>query len=188
MTRFSHLVRLDAVDSTNRYAATAARAGAEEGFVVVADEQSEGRGRLGRTWVAEKGEALLCSIVFRPTLPVADLHLVPTAVALAALDAIEQVTGRRMALKWPNDLVAGEHKLGGILSEVVDGSSEVNSGAIVVGLGINLSLSDLFARRIAESAGPQATPVTGLADLAGEPIARDELLAALLDRLEERYT
>src|SRR5580658_3736100 len=72
---FAAVQRYGAVDSTNRIATAAARAGAAEGLVVVADEQTAGRGRLGRSWVAPAGSALLCSLLFRPTLPVGELHL-----------------------------------------------------------------------------------------------------------------
>ena len=185
MTRFSQLVHLDVVDSTNRYAVEAARAGALEGLVVVAEEQSDGRGRLGRTWVAPRGEAMLVSILFRPTLGVRDLHLIPTIVALAALDAIESTSGSSVALKWPNDLVAGDRKLGGVLAEAVEGAA--GSRALVVGAGVNLSVSESFARLVADSADPEAAPVTGVAELAEHTVDRDALLASLLDGVEVRY-
>lgn len=185
MKRFSQLVRLDVVDSTNRYAVEAARAGAPEGLVVVAEEQSDGRGRLGRTWVATRGEAMLVSILFRPTLDVRDLHLIPTVVALAALDAIESTSRSSVALKWPNDLVAGDRKLGGILAEAVESAG--GSRALVVGAGVNLSVSESFARLVADSADPGAAPVTGVAELAGRSVDRDALLASLLEGVEVRY-
>jgi BirA family biotin operon repressor/biotin-[acetyl-CoA-carboxylase] ligase len=175
------------VDSTNRYAADAARAGASEGLVVVAEEQTAGRGRLGRTWVAPRGAALLCSILLRPRLAPGDLHLVPTVVALAAADAAGEVGGVAVALKWPNDLVAGDEKLGGILAEVVVSDPPGERAALVVGVGLNLEASGVRARLAGTGPGVGAVAVTGLAELAGRAVDRDEVLTALLGSLRRRY-
>ncbi|HZQ88358.1 MAG TPA: bifunctional biotin--[acetyl-CoA-carboxylase] synthetase/biotin operon repressor, partial [Acidimicrobiales bacterium] len=82
----------------------AAREGAPEGTVAVADHQTAGRGRLGRVWVAPPGASLLVSILLRPSLPPDRLHLATAAVALSAAAALEEVAGFRPGLKWPNDL------------------------------------------------------------------------------------
>ncbi len=179
------MVRLDIVDSTNRYAADAARKGAPEGLVVVAEEQTAGRGRLGRSWVAPRGAALLCSIVFRPRLPAGELHLVPAVVALAAADAAQDLSGAPVGLKWPNDLVAGQAKVGGVLTEVV--ASQAEAPALVVGVGVNLEASGVRDRLGEDESGDGPALVTGLTELAGHPVARDELLAALLGSLGRRY-
>ena len=132
---------LEVVDSTNRYLLDLARAGLDdgsevpEGYAVVAERQSEGRGRLQRRWEAPTGTAVLCSILFRPDLPPEDLHLVPWAVALAALEACREVAGVELAPKWPNDLLAAARgslperaasmagsegrKVAGVLSEIL---------------------------------------------------------------------
>lgn len=126
-TRFSDVRRFDEVDSTNRVAADLARAGAPDGVVVVAGHQTGGRGRRGRTWESRPGSALLVSALLRPAPP-----LVSLAAGVAAADACEAVAGTPVVLKWPNDLLTGDgRKLGGILTELVD-------GAAVVGLGVNL--------------------------------------------------
>jgi BirA family biotin operon repressor/biotin-[acetyl-CoA-carboxylase] ligase len=124
-TRFGDIRELPEVDSTNRYLRDLARAGAADGLVVVADHQSAGRGRLGRTWEAPPGGALLVSILFRPAGPG---WLVPAAVALAAADAC----GPEVSIKWPNDLLVGDRKLAGVLAEA-------DAGAVVVGIGINVA-------------------------------------------------
>jgi BirA family transcriptional regulator, biotin operon repressor / biotin---[acetyl-CoA-carboxylase] ligase len=179
------VVRLDVVDSTNRYAADAARRGAPDGLVVVAEEQTAGRGRLARTWVAPRGEALLCSVVLRPGLGVENLHLVPTAVALAAADAAAQTSGATITMKWPNDLVAGDAKVGGVLAEVVAPADRAGEApaALVVGVGINLEAGGVLALLGEEAAGR----VTGLTELAGRPVARDEVLEAMLGSLRRRW-
>ena len=182
-------MRLDVVDSTNRYAADAVRHGAPEGLVVLAEEQTAGRGRLGRAWVAPRGAALLCSIVFRPRLRADELHLVPTAVALAAADAAQHMSGAPIGLKWPNDLVAGDAKVGGVLAEIVTvgGRGDDAGNALVVGVGVNLEAAGVRAVLESDSTGRDPIPATGLAELAGRAVARDDLFAALLGSLGGRY-
>jgi BirA family biotin operon repressor/biotin-[acetyl-CoA-carboxylase] ligase len=180
-------VRLDVVDSTNRWAADAAREGAPAGLVVVAEQQTAGRGRLGRGWVAPRGAALLCSIVLRPRLAAGDLHLVSTAVALAAADAAEGASGASISLKWPNDLVVGDDKLGGVLAEVVAGADGADPAVLVVGVGLNLEALGVRALLATEPAGGGPAAVTGLAEIAGRAVARDEVLTALLGSLARRF-
>jgi BirA family biotin operon repressor/biotin-[acetyl-CoA-carboxylase] ligase len=105
--------------------------------VCVADHQTAGRGRLGRTWEAPAGAALLCSVLLRPGLPVERLHLVTAAVAVAAAS----VTGA--GIKWPNDLVVDDMKLAGVLAE-----SELPW--VVVGIGLNLTWAPEGAARLAD--------------------------------------
>jgi BirA family transcriptional regulator, biotin operon repressor / biotin---[acetyl-CoA-carboxylase] ligase len=162
-----HHVRLDQVDSTNRYAMEEAARGAPEGLVVVADVQTAGRGRLGRHWIAPSGAAVLCSLLFRPRLAARDLHLLPTVVALAARRACDDVAGVKVSLKWPNDLLAGGRKLAGILAES-------DSRAVVVGIGINVSWS------------PDEGS-TSLQREAGHPVDRDAVLDRFLGAVDELY-
>jgi BirA family biotin operon repressor/biotin-[acetyl-CoA-carboxylase] ligase len=137
-TRFRDVRWFEVVDSTNRYLLQCAAQGAPEGVVAVADEQTAGRGRLGRTWVAPAGAALLVSALLRPALPVERVHLVTLAAGLAALDALDVIDAvhapgaGRAALKWPNDVVIDDRKLAGVLAEA-DGA-----GAVVVGMGCNV--------------------------------------------------
>ncbi len=131
-TRFREVVRLALVDSTNRYVLDRAAAGEPEGLVAVADEQSAGRGRLGRVWEAPPGAALLTSVLLRPRLSVERVHLVTLAAATAAAAVTRELAGVEARIKWPNDVVVDDRKLAGILAEV-DGT-----GAVVVGIGVNL--------------------------------------------------
>lgn len=203
----ARVVSLESVDSTNSYLLDAARDGAVEGLVVVARHQSAGRGRLERSWHDLPGSSLLVSILFRPEqwkIERTSWHLLPTIVALSACTAAQEMTGARIGLKWPNDLVVppatsddppaggsisppGEpaSKLGGILSEVGPG------GAVVVGLGLNLNwptsedrgLEHQLARLRTEVAGD----ATALSVLAGAPIEVDEIRERLLRNLCRRY-
>lgn len=128
-TRFGDVRWFETVDSTNRYLLDCAAQGAPDGVVAVADEQTAGRGRLGRSWVAPPGGALLVSVLLRPSLPVERLQIVTLAAAVAATDAL---SGHGVRVKWPNDVVVDDRKLAGVLAEA-DGA-----GAVVVGMGLNL--------------------------------------------------
>ena len=162
------LHRLARTPSTQDVVRAAARGGAAEGFCCVAGEQTAGRGRLGRRWVAPAGTSLLMSLLLRraPRVAVA----VPLAAGLAVADAIEEVAGVPCRLKWPNDVLAGGGKLAGILAEVEPG------GAIVLGLGVNLSVPGF----------PPDVPGASLHTLSGVPVERDLLLAAFLRHLGRR--
>jgi BirA family biotin operon repressor/biotin-[acetyl-CoA-carboxylase] ligase len=153
------------LDSTNRYALDAARSGAPDRLVVVADEQTAGRGRLGRTWEAPPGSSLLVSVLLRGLGDPARA-VMATAVALAA--AVEEEAGVAVGLKWPNDLVVGDRKLAGVLAET-------EGDVVVVGAGCNVDW-DSFPPELADSA-------TACNLEAGRTIDRDALLERFLDRL-----
>ena len=184
---WSEILVFDVLGSTNDVAKEEGRRGGSEGLVVVADEQTAGRGRLERRWIAPAGTSLLCSLLFRPELPLEQAHRLTMICSLAAADAVEDAAGLKAALKWPNDLVisstlpearGGWRKLGGILTET-DLTGECLA-FVVVGIGINVNVpaDDLPA------VDPHATSV--LAET-GEPVDRTELLRALLSGVEARY-
>jgi len=165
--------RLAETASTNTVALAAGAEGEPEGYVVVADHQTAGRGRMGRTWVAAPGTALLVSVLLRP--PPEAAHVAVSAVACAAAAACERVAGVSPALKWPNDLVAGDRKLAGVLAETPG-----NVACVVVGLGLNVHVPP-----------DRPASLSGLAvdldELAGRRVARGELLDAVLMELALRY-
>jgi BirA family transcriptional regulator, biotin operon repressor / biotin---[acetyl-CoA-carboxylase] ligase len=165
-TRFTDVRHVDRTASTNGAVAALCRRGAPEGVVVVADHQTAGRGRRGRTWVAPPGTSLLVSVLLRPAA--AEAHLAAMSTGLAALAACARAGVVGVSLKWPNDLVAGRLKLGGILAEMVD-------GAVVVGLGLNVDWRT-----------PLPAGAVDLRRLAGRAVDREELLVALLLGLDER--
>lgn len=144
--------------------------------MVVADEQTAGRGRLGRSWTAPPGATLLCSVLLRPPLPPdgALAFLVTACVALAARQAAAELVGVTLGCKWPNDLLAGEAKVAGILAE------RAPDGAVVVGIGCNLNEPP-------PGGSPYPPGAASLAALAGRPVGREPFLAALLAGLERRY-
>ncbi|MFN2506053.1 MAG: biotin--[acetyl-CoA-carboxylase] ligase [Acidimicrobiales bacterium] len=172
-TRFADVRWCEEVESTNVTVAELARAGAPEGVVVVADHQTGGKGRQGRRWQAPAGSSLLLSVLLRPRLPQAQVPATTLSMALAASDACEQVTGIRPLVKWPNDLVVDDRKLGGILGEsIVEGGQM----AVVVGIGLNVNWAT----------SPPA-PGVALDELVGSSVDRNALLVALLRHLERRY-
>ena len=154
--------------------------------MVVADHQTAGRGRLGRTWSAPPGSSLLMSVLLRPSLDVGRLHLATAVVALAASDALEEIAGFRPDLKWPNDLLVGDRKVAGVLAEADLGTGGGTGGgagrglAVVVGIGINVNWPAELPDELADIA-TAANLVTG-AD-----VDRWDLLTDMLAHLGERY-
>jgi len=152
------------LDSTNRHALDAARAGATDGLVVVADEQTAGRGRLGRTWEAPPGSSLLVSVLLRRP---ADPGQAVMAAGVALAEAVGEVAGVDVGLKWPNDLVVDDRKLAGLLAEA-------EADALVVGAGCNVNW---------ESFPDELVGTATACNLeAGRTVDRDALLDAFLDR------
>ena len=129
------ILRFESLPSTNAEAARQAGFGAPEGTCIVAREQTAGRGRRERTWVSKKDAGLYFSIVLRPRMETGSWPLATLMAALAARDALSEACGLDADIKWPNDLLAGEKKLCGILAETVESPA---GRAIVVGIGINL--------------------------------------------------
>jgi BirA family biotin operon repressor/biotin-[acetyl-CoA-carboxylase] ligase len=147
---------------------------APEGALVVAEEQTAGRGRLGRSWFAPAGTSLLCSLQLRPDTPTERLPELTGVAARACADAIAALTGLEPALKFPNDVLVGGRKVAGILAEARD-------GRVVLGVGINVNLP------VDELPEDVDRPATSLLVETGRELDRAELLAELLERLERRY-
>lgn len=160
--------------STNTDALEAARAGAPHGSVYFADEQNAGRGRGDHRWQSDSGQGLYVSVLLRLPLTAEHLPLLPLAVGLAAADAMQQASGLAADLRWPNDLLLGERKAGGILVE-----SKLDGAALayaVAGIGINVH-QRTFNLHL-------ATPATSLDLAAGRAVSRQYLLVCLLKSLE----
>ncbi len=162
--------------STNADVAERFRSGEEEGLVLVAEHQTAGRGRLGREWVTPARTSLTVSFLLVPgDTPAERWPWLPLLTGIAAAGAVRRVTGVKADLKWPNDVLAGGHKLGGILLERVEHDG---TAAAVVGVGINC------AQAAEELPVPEAT---SLALVSGAAVDRSALLAALAEELGERY-
>jgi BirA family biotin operon repressor/biotin-[acetyl-CoA-carboxylase] ligase len=147
---------------------------APEGALVVAEEQTAGRGRLGRRWLAPAGTSLLCSLQLRPTVDTERLPELTGVAARACAEAIAALTGLEPALKFPNDVLIHGRKVAGILAEA-------REGRIVLGIGINVNITaDELPQDVDRAA-------TSLLVESGREHDRVELLAELLERLERRY-
>jgi len=180
-------VRLDrhpVVESTNRSAFDAAAAGAPDGTVITADALRAGRGRQGRAWASPPGCNLYVSILLRGPFSRPVVTGLPFLAAIAARDAIRDVTAQHGAgltpqLKWPNDLIINARKAGGLLVEAR--SAGVDTALAVVGIGLNVNWP------AAEMPDELKETATSLEQELGRPVDRDGLLAALLQRFETGY-
>ena len=148
--------------------------GDAEGTVAVTDVQTEGRGRLGRRWLAAPGTSVLCSLLLRPPVPAARLPELSLVAGEACAAAIRDVAGVEPTIKFPNDVLVGGRKVAGILAEAKD-------GYVVLGIGINVNVS------ADELPKETATAATSLLIEAGRFVERGGLLVALLAELERRY-
>ena len=174
-----NLVYVQQTGSTNDDARRLAREGAPEGTLVITEFQSKGRGRLDRAWVAPHGSSLLISILFRPNLAPHQVQRLTMGCGLAVADAIQAQTGLRAGLKWPNDLLIGASKVGGILTEIGLEGLEVDYAVVGIGLNVNLELAQFPAGL--------HMPATSLSHEAGAKVSRLPLLQSLLQRVEQQY-
>jgi BirA family transcriptional regulator, biotin operon repressor / biotin---[acetyl-CoA-carboxylase] ligase len=163
-----------AIDSTSTFALEQARQGAPHGSYYVADEQTAGRGRSDHQWISRAGEGLYLSALFRPALATADLIWLPLIAGLAVHRAIHEVTALDADLRWPNDLLIGPRKVGGILVEAQAEGATVS--AAVIGIGINLH-QQRFAPGL-------ATEPTSLDLETSRITSRQDLLIAVLQCLD----
>lgn len=165
------LLRVDRVGSTNDLLRRLAETGAPEGTVVVAREQSAGRGRRGRAWLSPPG-GLWLSLLLRPSDP--SDHRITLAAAVGSAAGIRKVCGAAVGLKWPNDLMLKDGKVGGILVESAP-------PLVIVGVGVNANV-DLAALPAAVGAS-----ATSLSAALGRMLDLDELLAAVLEGIDDAY-
>ena len=149
-------------------------ADAPEGALAVAEEQTEGRGRPGRRWLAPHGTSLLCSLQLRPDVPGKRLPELTGVAAQSVAETVAALAGVEPELKFPNDVLVGGRKLAGVLAEA-------REGRVVLGVGINVN--------VGAGALPSDvdTPATSLLVETGRELDRAELLAELLERFERRY-
>ncbi|MBI3665431.1 MAG: biotin--[acetyl-CoA-carboxylase] ligase [Acidobacteria bacterium] len=158
------------VDSTMRVAAELAQRGEPAGAVVIAEEQTAGRGRLGRSWFSEPETGLYFSVILRPEMAAAEAPVVTLALGLAVACAIQQTTGKACDLRWPNDVLLGGRKCAGILAEMAAEGERVRH--IIAGIGVNVNHA-VFPEDLAETA-------TSLRIETGREWRRESLLAGIL--------
>ena len=164
------------VGSTMDVASELAHRGAPHGTIVLAEEQTAGRGRLGHSWYSERSTGIYCSLILRPTMPAALAPVFTLAAGLAVADTVSELTHQPADLRWPNDVLLGELKCGGVLLEMTAEAERVKH--LGLGIGVNVN-QQAFPRELAEVA-------TSLALVAGRRFSRAEVLETLLRALDGR--
>ena len=168
------IVYLPSVDSTNRRARQLAAEGAPHGTLVIADEQTAGRGRRGRGWISPAGEGVFMSLILRPQSHPSEVARLSMQTALAVALSIAQTTGLDARIKWPNDIVCGGRKVCGMLLEMNADEQAVHD--VVAGIGINVHQTQ-FAPEIEKTA-------SSLDLLSGQRVCRAALVRAFLEAFE----
>ncbi|HEY3418448.1 MAG TPA: biotin--[acetyl-CoA-carboxylase] ligase [Armatimonadota bacterium] len=166
-----HIEHFAEIASTNTYALQCAHDGAPAGTLIVADYQSTGHGRRGAPWHAPAGTSVLCSLLLRPSIPLPP-HQLAILTGVGAAHGLRELD-IPARIKWPNDLMLADRKVGGILVETV-------GDAVIIGVGINCAVDD-FPEELRERAG-------SLHALAGKHIVRQDVLAAVVTGLTEALT
>lgn len=172
-----NLFCLDTVDSTNDYIKKLAEDGAPHGTLAVADYQSGGKGRRGRSWVTPHGTAIAMSILVRPTLAPEKASMMTLVAGMAVARSVKEVTGLDVKIKWPNDVVIDGKKISGTLTEM---SMELGAiHYIVIGTGINANVTE-FPDEIKDTA-------TSLILEKGEKVDRAAIICAYMEAFEDFY-
>lgn len=171
----------DEVDSTNTALVRLSKEGAAEGTVVLADAQTEGRGRIGKPWFSPPGVNLHLSVLLKPPINFTEARLFTLIGSLTIADAIE-AHGVKAQVKWPNDVLVNDKKIAGVLAEVQAHDGRVEQ--VILGMGVNLNLDRPSMDRLFGDAAPGAT---SLCEVLGRTVDRNAFAARLLESLEHRY-
>lgn len=176
----TRLINLPLTASTNTEAFRLAEEGAGEGTVVTADEQNKGKGRLGRTWSSPPGANLYCSVILRPRIKPHEAPQLTFLSAVAVARAIEQTSGLKPEIKWPNDVLIGGKKVAGLLNEMSSETDGINF--VILGIGVNLNMT------AGQLPGDLRHPATSLFIETGTKVGRARFTALLLNELDRLYT
>ncbi len=176
-TIFSDVILLDEVDSTNEFAKRIISKNLKKDIVIIAESQTAGKGRKGRTWLSKKYKNILFSIILKSSLPKSYVFCINMALALSCISAIEKIFNIKSLIKWPNDIYVNNKKLAGILSEffLKDGILDY----LIIGLGINVNWSPESKDLI--------YPATSLFKETGKLIKREPLLIEILQNFDKNY-
>jgi BirA family biotin operon repressor/biotin-[acetyl-CoA-carboxylase] ligase len=171
------IFHFESIDSTMREATERAEAGASEGTVVLAREQTAGRGRLGRSWISEPGVGLYFSLILRPPVSAAQSVVLTLALGLGVARGIGEVCGRKCDIRWPNDVLLNDKKCSGILVEMSGANGRVDY--VIAGVGINVNQAAMV---------PELSPIaTSLRIETGCEYPLDIVLGAVLSHAERYY-
>lgn len=178
-SRFAkNLVFHRSLNSTNTLAKELATKGATEGTIVLAEEQTAGRGRMGRSWLSVRYLNLLFSVLLRPFMPPDQVFILTMILALATIKGVGEISGLKPMIKWPNDLYIHSKKLGGILTEFSAKGKVIEY--VVLGLGLNVNWSPDDEKEL-------SNPVTSIRAETGLEVSRNDLLIAILKHFENHY-
>jgi BirA family transcriptional regulator, biotin operon repressor / biotin---[acetyl-CoA-carboxylase] ligase len=169
----------ESVESTQKIAYKLAYENAEEGTVVIAEEQIAGRGRMDRKWHSPKYTGIWMSIILRPRLPIPKAPQLTLIAAVGVVQAIEEVSGLLPEIKWPNDILVNGKKVTGILTELQAEADRINSVIIGIGVNVNTRRED-FPQELDQIA-------SSLAIESGKQVDREKLIRAILEKLEKLY-
>ncbi len=175
----THYHHFQQIGSTNDQAMQLASQGAPHGTLVVAEEQTRGKGRLSRPWISSPGHGIYLSVILRTPLPLNEAYHATTVAAISLAEVLISRYGLSAMIKWPNDILVAGKKVAGILTEMQ--SDQDYTRFLVVGIGINVN----HGRE--DLAGPFRYPATSVAMEAGRPANRKELLLSFLERFEVQY-
>ncbi len=172
------IISMGTVDSTNTVAIELGERNVRQGTVIVADRQTAGRGRFNREWLSPAGNIYL-SVLLRPAFSVSEIPVLTITAAVACARAVKEITGLRVEIKWPNDLMVSGKKLGGILTEAKSRGKTVHF--VVVGIGINLNSDS------ADFPPEVCSAVTSLRAETGKETRKDGLIQSILEEMGHWY-
>jgi len=176
-TLVQKVMTFDTIDSTNIYGKKIAAEGCPEGVLIISDEQTAGKGRLGRQWESQKGTGVFMSLVLRPDILPERASVITQIVAAAMQQSIEDVTAVEVGIKWPNDIVYNGKKICGILTEMSAELGGINY--IIVGVGVNVN-NDQFDSEAAKVA-------VSLKQITGKDISRKDIVIGFVNHFESMY-
>jgi BirA family biotin operon repressor/biotin-[acetyl-CoA-carboxylase] ligase len=163
------------LDSTNDACFKLGKEGVAEGVTLFAEYQNKGRGRLGRAWVSPRGKNVLLSVLLRPGLSLSEVPRITLSAAVSLVKAVREATGQTLGIRWPNDVLFGDQKVAGILTEMSAEADRVNF--IVLGIGINVN----------SEPGQLPPQSTSLKEIAGRAIDRVAFARSFLELFEKDY-
>ncbi len=174
------IVFLREITSTNDFAKKLANYGADEGTVVLAEKQSAGKGRLGRTWISPHG-GLYFSIILKPEIRVSDAVKLVFVASLAVAETLRDLYGLKVETKWPNDVMVDNKKVCGILAEMSSMGEHLKFVVLGIGVNANFNVRETFPEELQKS-------VISLHDVLGKKVKREQIFKKLLEKLENLYT
>lgn len=167
------------ISSTNDIAKKLALSNAKEGCVIIAEEQTQGKGKLGRTWISPPYKNLYFSVILRPQVTLSESSCLTLLSALSIIKALEKLYKLKVNIKWPNDIIIKGRKIGGILTEIDNGRNFINFAIIGIGINVNMDKED-FPASLQKTA-------SSLKQELGFLISKEEVLKEILKKLDTNY-